>query len=376
MKVFSFTSEPNRPDCPGARELLGLKATSTVRNRSALALWLLPWLFLIGPSWAKENAKDLEALALEDLLNLRLVSANVLGIHHAHPTGEWMVSYQYMRMRMAGNRVGPQRVGVKEVLEQFMVAPTDMDMEMHMVGAMFGATQDLTFMGMIPYLRLSMNHLTRTGQQFTTQSEGLGDVSLSAFYTFYRAERHRFHLDLGASLPTGSIDQRGNTPAGPKQRLPYPMQLGSGTFDPNLGLTYLGQQEDYTWGAHASGTFPLGTNHNDYRIGDQYLVDVWGTYRWNKWLTTSSRTKATFGGDVRGADPRLNPRMVPTADPALRGGKRLDLLIGLNLFMVDGKLFGNRLSAEVAFPLYQSLNGPQLERDWALTLGWQYIWTF
>ena len=155
MKVFSFTSEPNRPDCPGARELLGLKATSTVRNRSALALWLLPWLFLIGPSWAKENAKDLEALALEDLLNLRLVSANVLGIHHAHPTGEWMVSYQYMRMRMAGNRVGPQRVGVKEVLEQFMVAPTDMDMEMHMVGTMFGATQNLTFMGMIPYLQIS-----------------------------------------------------------------------------------------------------------------------------------------------------------------------------------------------------------------------------
>ena len=157
MKVFSFTSAPNRPDSPRALGLLGLKETSTeiVSKRSALALWLLPWLCLIGPSWAKENAKDLEALALEELLNLRLVSANVLGVHHAHPGGEWMVSYQYMRMRMAGNRVGPQRVGVSEVLEQFMVAPTDMDMEMHMVGTMFGATQNLTFMGMIPYLQIS-----------------------------------------------------------------------------------------------------------------------------------------------------------------------------------------------------------------------------
>jgi hypothetical protein len=45
---------------------------------------------------------------------------------------------------------------------------------------------------------------------------------------------------------------------------------------------------------------------------------------------------------VRGADPDLNPAAVPTADPDRRAGWRLD--------------------------------GPQLQTDWRLVVGWQ--WAF
>jgi len=34
----------------------------------------------------------------------------------------------------------------------------------------------------------------------------------------------------------------------------------------------------------------------------------------------------------------------------------------------------NRLSFDVGFPLWQDLNGVQLETDWVLTVGWQYDW--
>ena len=362
---------------PSTGNFSGLREGPCCRPRTVTIVVLLSILFT-PLCWAGDDSSDndLRSASLEDLMGMRLVASNVLGIHHAHPVAEWMISYRYMRMRMAGNRVGTDSVSESEVLEDFMVTPTSMDMEMHMVGLMFAPTQKLTLMAMVPFHRLSMEHLTRMGTRFTTSSEGLGDLKVSALYTFYSRENHRLHFDAGFNLPTGSIDERGDTPAGANQRLPYPMQLGSGTYDPRIGLTYLAARDDLSWGGHMRGIFRLGRNANDYRLGNQYVLDGWGSYRWNDWLSSSVRTIATFLGDIHGADPTLNPMMVPTANPQLRGGKRVDLSLGLSLFVPDGKLFGNRLSAEIASPLYQSLHGPQLERDWTLSLGWQYIWNF
>ncbi len=65
--------------------------------------------------------------------------------------------------------------------------------------------------------------------------------------------------------------------------------------------------------------------------------------------------------------------MVPTSRTDLRGGDRIDLLFGLDLTVSEGKLQGNRLAVEVGMPIYQDLNGPQLELDYRLTVGWQLV---
>jgi len=36
-------------------------------------------------------------------------------------------------------------------------------------------------------------------------------------------------------------------------------------------------------------------------------------------------------------------------------------------------LRGHRLALEVGRPVYQNLDGPQLEADWTATLGWQWL---
>ncbi len=66
--------------------------------------------------------------------------------------------------------------------------------------------------------------------------------------------------------------------------------------------------------------------------------------------------------------------MVPTADSKRRAGERLDLLLGLNLFQTKGFLEGHRITVEGGLPIYQSLDGPQLENDWYVNVAWQ--WTF
>lgn len=175
------------------------------------------------------------------------------------------------------------------------------------------------------------------------------------------------------SLPTGSIDARGTTPMGPNQLLPYPMQLGSGTVDLMPGVPYVGQSEDWSWGAQALATLRLGTNSRGYCLGNRGELSVWGAHRWNDSVSSSLRLHGQTWGNISRADPGLNPRMVPTADPSIQAGSRVDLLLGLNLYAPEGSsLSGHRLAIEDGVPIYQSLTGPQLETDWILTGGWQF----
>ncbi|MDY7013054.1 MAG: transporter [Cyanobacteriota bacterium] len=290
---------------------------------------------------------------------------------HTHHAGEVMFSYRYMYMNMDGNRSGTDSLSDAEVLQQFPVTPQNMTMQMHMFGAMYAPTDNLTLMGMTSYIVKEMDHLTRRGVRFTTRSQGFGDSKLVALYRIFNQNRQRIHLNLGLGLPTGSIGERDDTPAGEDVILPYPMQIGSGTFDFLAGLTYLGQGDRWSWGAQALTTLPISENANNYRLGNQYNATAWGAYRWTDWLSSSIRLNGKTWGDISGADARLNPMMIPTADPDRRGGSRIDLGLGLNLYAPEGSLQGTRLGIEFAFPVYQSLTGPQLETDWQLTVGVQ-----
>ena len=290
---------------------------------------------------------------------------------HAHQKGEFMASYRYMFMDMDGNRDGTNSISDSEVLQDFMVTPVDMTMDMHMFGAMYGVSDNLTVMAMVPFVSKEMEHLTRMGNRFTTNSEGIGDIKTTALYTIFDKDKQRVHLNLGVSFPTGSINERDDTPAGEDQILPYPMQIGSGTFDLLPGITYLGQSGKGSWGAQALTTLRLGKNDNGYRLGNKYQLSGWVARNWTDWLSTSLRLTGITWGDIDGADDRLNPMMIPTADPELRNGTQINLGFGVNLYAPEGNLKGSRLAMEFELPILRDLDGPQLETDWQLTVGLQ-----
>lgn len=286
-----------------------------------------------------------------------------------------MLSYRFMHMEMQGNRKGNDNVSTAEVLSDFVVTPTNMDMDMHMFGLMYGLNEKITLMAMAPYVELSMDHLTRMGAEFTTSSSGIGDVKLSGMYEFFRNQRHSAHFNLGLGLPTGNIDERDDTPLG-NVVLPYPMQIGSGSYDLLTGLTYTGMRSKSSWGAQIMGTFRLEDNDENYSLGDRLQFSAWMARRWTLNISTSLRINVQSWGNIDGADNRIarfNPMgvaIVPTAQPELRGGSRVDLIAGTNISL-PGVLTGHRLALEFALPVQQNLDGPQLETDWLLTVGWQ-----
>lgn len=301
---------------------------------------------------------------------------------HTHHKGSWMASYRYMNMIMEGNRSGNDRLTPTQIGPAgagFVVAPTKMTMEMHMLGVMYAPIDRTTLMLGLPYKRISMDHVVvAPGINFETKASGIGDVNLSSLTRIWSTEGHGFHANLGFSLPSGSINQRGPTPVNPSTPLPYPMQLGSGTVDFRPGVTYNGQTESWSWGAQVMGAVRIGENSNDYSLGNELNATTWGARKLTDWASLSFRLASKTWGNIDGADSRPGfpgAGFVPTADPNRRGGSRLDALWGVNLYAPKGsKLQNHRLAVEVGRPVVQHLEGPQLETDWIITAGWQFSW--
>lgn len=319
---------------------------------------------------------------------------------HRHSQGELMLSYRYMRMQMEGNLIGEDSVSpetiVTTVPNRFFghpmqpptlrVVPTEMSTDMQMMGAMYGLTDRITLSAMLPYLDKNMDHITFKGPvgttrlgRFSTSSSGVGDFSFGSIIGLYdrktaNGEQH-LNLLLGLSAPTGSITEMGRilTPMGgtPLVRLPYAMQLGSGTWDLLPGIVYTARSGNLSFGGQYRGTIRLeDENAEGYAWGDKHLVTGWAQYQWAPWVSNSLRLAYQDMGDISGIDPNIvGP--VQTANPDFFGGDRLDLLFGVNLIGQSGAICGHRLAAEFGVPVYQRLNGPQLETDYTFTVGWQ-----
>lgn len=340
---------------------------------------LLASLTIVGWSGNLAQAQDqtdLTKLSLEELLEVDVISTNVLGTH-THLAGQWMLGYSYMLTRMDGNRKSTKRVSVGEVLRDFETAPTEMTMEMHMPMVMYAPSDDLTLMAMLPIMRNSMNHITRGGVRFTERTAGIGDLYVNGLYTFYSYMKleHRLVFNAGLTFPTGSINEKDFGPDRSlgKMRLEYPMQLGSGTFDLRPGVTYLGQSTNWAWKAEFIPTIRVGRNSNGYRLGNRYDLRAWASRKLTDWLSLSGRIDGQIWGNIHRADRVLDPADEPTKHTSIQGGKRVDLLFGVNAYVPTGIFKGNRFAIEGGVPIYQWLDGPQLKTKWKLLVGWQWV---
>ncbi len=312
---------------------------------------------------------------------------------HMHKEGEFMLSLRYMDMRMDDLRHGNDDINTKQLIENsdYDGAPTSMTMEGFMLGAMYSPSDSVTLMAMIPYRKKSMNMIHAMNMDMdmpkampmsmpmehymtmNMQSSGWGDTTVSALISGWQKDQNSVHWTLGVSIPTGSIDKDDSNGI-----LPYGMQMGSGTWDAKLGLTYNSKDNHrLSWGSQVLATVRTGDNDRDYRLGNEYEFSMWGAYSLNRAVSLSARIKASSSQDIRGSDDDLsnnNAHMrnkMTTSDPENYGGKRVDVLLGVNTLVTGGVLKGNRFAVEYALPVMQDLNGIQLETTSTLIVGWQ-----
>ncbi|MEE8059812.1 MAG: transporter [Pseudomonadales bacterium] len=325
----------------------------------------------------RADEEDFSKMDLVDLVEVNIYVASVL-FAHIHNEGEWMFDYSHVTMKMDGNLDGTRSVSASEVLASYRVTPLDMTMDMDMFMVMYAPSDELTLMMMLQWVEKEMKHQTQMGTQFTTRSSGMGDTTLSANYVVMKENtdfgEQEYTLTVGISLPTGSTDEEDFLPPmGNVTKLPYPMQLGSGTYDAIVGGAYLGFSDKWYWGAQGLATIRSAENDEGYRLGNRIDLKLWLTRAFNDSLSGYVRVDAHKQENIKGADPDLNPMMVPTADPDLRAQKMLSLTFGVDAYASKGMLEGHRVGLAVGKPIFQRLDGPQLETDLTVRFDWQLV---
>jgi len=336
---------------------------------------------------------------------------------HLHKKGGWMLSYRLMNMHMDGMRSGTDNISADEVATTsnslagepmrmgnmpngdprmmnvpgtYRISPVDMDMKMHMFGLMYGISDKVTLMGMLNYVEKDMTLLSFRGPSGTNQigtfkgsTSGIGDTTVSALVKFKENDMHKVHFNIGLSLPTGSIKEKGSvlppfsgmmgTVPGELvdiDRLAYTMQLGSGSYDFLPGITYNGKKASLGWGAQLKGNFRLEDNSEGYRLGNIVEGSTWLAKQWKPSVSTSVRLSAKSEGGIRGRDLVITGGN-PLSNVENSGRDEVALHLGVNLMGQQGALKGHRLAIEVGAPIYEDVEGLQMSNDWTATLAWQ-----
>jgi len=154
--------------------------------------------------------------------------------------------------------------------------------------------------------------------------------------------------------------------------LPYDSQIGNGTVDFEWGWTYKGETENFSWGGQALGRHPIGRNGRDYREGSRFTGRLWAGVRIAKGVSASVRTEWEKQNNSEGFDRDLRPTFDPAETSKLQGGAQITVAPGLSIDLPQ--LDGQRIAFEFGVPVYQDLDGPQLERDWTARAGWQWVY--
>jgi len=278
--------------------------------------------------------------------------------------------------KMVGLRRGTSNRSTKDTLGQYMMTQRKMDMYMSNVSVGY-AFSDRFFAGIMGmYMEKDMEMIRRGGRRSSMNSQGAGDTMLMTKTLLYADDylipTSQVSLLLGVSIPTGSIDQDDTG-----QILPYSMQLGSGTFDPFIGVLYEGSSSPFWWGANASYLARAYENYKSYNLGDEYRLDLYGMYQLRHNLVGELQIKGKYVGDLEGEAQEIeqdgdghmngNPNMAFMSnlyDPDNYGGSTVDLTTG-----VQWQPFRNHiLNAQFSFPLFQNLHGTQMERDFTASV--------
>jgi hypothetical protein len=296
---------------------------------------------------------------------------SIMGDHY-HKKGEFMFSYKYMPMKMIGNIETVDDISNDEIYQNFVVAPQNMSVNMHMLGIMYAPSDNITLMAMGNYIINDMSLRTKMGVDFVTESNGIGDINLSCIIKMMNKKRQSIHCNIGMSIPTGNIDQRDETPMMNDAKLAYPMQLGSGTWDPSISLTYLGQSDNISWGIQSTYKVRLDENSNSYNFGSIFNIVGWAAIKLSDNFSYSTSLSNFKTQKNNGLDADLNPMVAPLSNTENSGRNQINVGLGLNFLVPKGDFKNLRLASEIRIPVVQKVNGIQMKNTIMSTFGVQY----
>lgn len=370
-----------------------------MRNRILVKLRIVMGLVVVAvvssPLGAQTPPSDLTELSLEQLLGLRIIPHGDSAEASTRKLRKWSLGHRFLQFNFDGNNIGTREVPVSEVLwsgvpaertsDNFPIVPLIICQMAYVTSLNYDASERWSWNLLIPYIVQETDHVANDSlptigpdfARFIIRSEGVGDITINPSYLAYNQEGHTLTLHSGLSLPTGSIKERGDSPApGVSNHLPYTMQIGSGTFDYLPGITYVYSAGKTRVGAQALATIRLEKNSRGYALGNRLAVSAWVRTRVLNWLEPSLTLSAQTWGRIEGVDKDFSHFLgsffpATVTDPNNFGGEKVTVTGGMS-FIGQDDFAGQTLQVSFGAPVYQRLNGPQPREIWRMGLSWSW----
>ncbi len=229
----------------------------------------------------------------------------------------------------------------------------------------YGVSARLALFGVLPYVNKRMD-INIGANRFRRNTQGLGDARFFARYTMYQQDRPGDTLRIapfaGMKTPTGAHNTR-DAPG----LLPQPLQSGSGSWDPFVGIAITRQTLD--WELDTAVSYRMNTKASGFEFGDEARLDGSFQYR------VLPRTLEDIGVPAfvyavleSGLIWNGRNRLAGVVDNN-SGGTVWNLVPGLQY--VTRRYV---LETAIQIPAIQRLNGTALTTDWLWTTGFR--WNF
>jgi hypothetical protein len=229
------------------------------------------------------------------------------------------------------------------------------------LGAHYGLRYDLQLSAVVPYVRRTIEIEDPSGPD-RIASEGPGDAALVAKWRYYRwddvGKALNFAVLAGLELPTGEADAKDHG-----REVAPEFQPGSGSWDPSFGtaVTY----EPGRWRFNAAVLYQRnGQGEEDFKSGDELFAELAAGNRF--WLEPYPGPFMRFDVLLR---HRHSWRSTQHGDIVHDSGGDL-LTAGATLAFRPRPTIDLQLFLEI--PVYQKVEGTQLEEDFSIFLAIGY----
>lgn len=229
----------------------------------------------------------------------------------------------------------------------------------------YGVSSKLALFGMLPYVDKRMD-ITLGTSRVRRHTQGLGDGQFFARYTVYQMDRpgdtFRLAPFAGLKMPTGAHDKRDALGL-----LPRPLQSGSGSWDPFVGVAITRQTLD--WEFDSAVSYQANTAATGFEFGDKARLDASFQYRILPRPLDDAGVPAFIYAVLESNLIWNGKNKLAGATNTNSGGTTWNLVPGLQY--VTRRYV---LETAVLIPVVQQLNGTSLEADWVWTTGFR--WNF
>lgn len=361
------------------------RVASTSQQKGLVLLLLMAPVVMTPIAEAQTVPTELLDISIEDLFE-----ANIVDPGNTSSTKKtWRAEITYTSSEYNEYFINSSAVTYDDVLfspgqeprtdQNYPVVPTVIRQDVKALHIANDLTDRVTLRVQIPFVTQSTDHISVIPgyDEFNISSDGLGDIVLVADTVVQQSLNSIWRISAGLSMPTGSIDEEGDTPRAPgNQQLPYTMQLGSGTWDLPILVSYQKFEERFIWGLDGSVRWRTGRNDRDYRLGNTYSLGVWSEWQLSEAVDIGVRADFLSREKIEGGDDSLTvpvpgfPYPAPVVDPTAFGGEQIDMGIFATFQLNDDW----RLRVKYERPLWLNLNGPQSALDQTFSIGMSTQW--